>query len=121
MKDCLFCKIMNGDIPSKKVYEDDLVFVIMDINPSVNGHMLVIPKKHYTDFTLLDNDILNHINEVCKNLTNIIFNKLGANGVRLIVNYGAYQEVKHYHLHLIPSYETFEDIKDIDEVYNKLI
>lgn len=121
MKECIFCKIINGDIPSKKVYEDELVYVIMDINPTVNGHMLVLPKKHYTDFTELDSDILIHINEVSKNLTKTIYDKLGANGIRLVVNYGAYQEVKHYHLHLIPSYETFEELKGVEEIYNKLI
>ena len=60
-------------------------------------------------------------NEVSKNLTKTIYDKLGASGIRLVVNYGAYQEVKHYHLHLIPSYETFEELKGVEEIYNKLI
>ena len=47
MNDCLFCKIMNGEIPSKKIYEDDKVYAFLDINPNSNGHVLLIPKKHY--------------------------------------------------------------------------
>ena len=52
MNDCLFCKIMNGEIPSKKIYEDDKVYAFLDINPNSNGHVLLIPKKHYV--TVLD-------------------------------------------------------------------
>lgn len=120
MKECLFCKIMNGDIPSKKIYEDDLVMVIMDINPTINGHMLVIPKKHYTDFTELDSNILNHINNVSKEMTKLVYDKLNANGVRLVVNYGAYQEVKHYHLHIIPSYSDNQEIISVDKIFDLL-
>lgn len=120
MKECLFCKIKEGIIPSNKVYEDDLVFVIMDINPTENGHLLVIPKQHFTDFKELDNDTLLHINKISKIMSEKIYSKLNANGVRLIVNYGAYQEVKHYHLHIIPSYETKQEIIDINEIYNIL-
>lgn len=120
VKDCLFCKISNGDIPSKNIYEDDKVFVIMDINPVKNGHLLVIPKSHYTDFTELDSDILLHINSVANDMTKLIYERLNANGVKLVVNYGVYQEVKHYHLHIIPSYEIKQDIVDIDEIYKKI-
>ena len=48
--DCLFCKIIEGSIPSRTLYEDDIVKVIMDVNPNANGHVLVLPKKHITDF-----------------------------------------------------------------------
>lgn len=120
MKECIFCKILNGEIPSKKVYEDELVFVIMDIEPSANGHMLVIPKKHYVDFTELDNEILLHINKVAKEMTKLIHDKLNADGVRLVNNYGLYQVVKHYHLHIIPAYKQKQDIVSIDEIYDKL-
>lgn len=121
MKECIFCKILNSEIPSKKVYEDDLVFVIMDIQPSANGHMLVIPKKHYVDFTELDNEILLHINKVAKEMTKLIYDKLNADGVRLVNNIGLYQVVKHYHLHIIPAYKDKQEIISIDEVYNRLI
>ena len=121
MKDCIFCKIINGEIPSKKLYEDDLLIVTMDINPDVNGHMLIIPKKHYTDFTELDNDILIHINEIANKMKDLIYSKLNADGLRIVNNYGIYQIVKHYHLHLLPAYEKKQDLISIDDIYNKLM
>ena len=117
--DCIFCKIINGEIPSKKVYEDDLLIVIMDANPDSDGHMLVIPKKHYTDFTELDDDILLHINKVANKMKDLIYKKLNAIGIKLVNNYGVVQVVKHYHLHIIPVYkETLNN--SIDDVYDKL-
>ena len=120
MKDCLFCKILKGDIPSKKVYEDNFVSVIMDVNPCSNGHMLIIPNKHFTDFTEIDNETLIHINDISKKMKNLIYDKLNANGIKIVVNYGSNQEIKHYHMHLIPSYEKKQSI-NIDDTYNKLL
>lgn len=121
MKECIFCKIINGDIPTRKVYEDELVIVIMDTDPSQNGHMLVIPKKHYVDFTELDDEILMYINSITKKMTKLVYEKLNADGVRLVNNYGLYQVVKHYHLHIIPAYKSAQELVSIDEVYNKLM
>ena len=59
--DCIFCKIINGDIPSYKIYEDDIVIAFLDINPISLGHTLVIPKKHYINLDDIDNNTLNHI------------------------------------------------------------
>ena len=120
MKDCLFCKILNGDIPSKKVYEDNIVSVIMDVNPNSNGHMLIIPKKHFTDFTELDNETLCHINETAKKMKDLIYDRLNATGIKIVVNYGICQEIKHYHMHLIPAYNKKQSLIDIEETYNKL-
>lgn len=120
MKDCIFCKIIDGEIPSMKVFEDDKVVVIMDINPAADGHVLVIPKKHYTDFTELDINIIEHIKKISENMINLIYEKLGANGVRLVVNYGNLQEVKHFHLHLIPSYTNNETIDNVIDIFNRL-
>ena len=120
MKDCIFCKILNGEIPTRKVFEDDKIIVIMDVNPSSNGHMLVIPKKHYIDFTELDDEILLHINKVAKDMTNLIYDRLNADGVRLVNNYGIYQVVKHYHLHIIPTYKEKQELVNIDTIYDKL-
>jgi len=121
MNECIFCKILEGTIPSKKVYEDDKVIVIMDVDPTQNGHMLVIPKKHYVDFTELDDEILCHINKITKKMTNLIYDKLSADGVKLVNNYGLHQVVKHYHLHIIPAYKEKQSLINIDDVYNKLI
>ena len=120
MKDCIFCKIINKEIDSKTIYEDDEVIVILDVNPDSNGHMLVIPKKHYVDFTEIDNDMLIKINVVANNMKNLIYDKLGADGIKLVNNYGIEQVVKHYHLHIIPIYKE-DEILTIEEVYERLI
>ncbi len=120
MKDCIFCKIINGEIPGRIVYQDDDVLVNMDIDPSSNGHMLIIPKKHYEDYTKLDNDMLLKINDTAKKMTKLVYERLNAQGVRLVNNYGLYQVVKHYHLHLIPAYKDKQKLVSIDEIYDKL-
>ena len=74
--DCIFCKIINGEVPCNKIYEDDKVIVFMDANPNVDGHSLVVPKKHYTDFTELDDEIILHMNKVKKEMTKLLMEKL---------------------------------------------
>jgi histidine triad (HIT) family protein len=117
MENCIFCKIINGEIPSKRIYEDDKVIVMMDINPVVDGHVLVIPKEHKTDFTELDSELLNHIYGVAKKLTPELLEKLNCNSMTFTVNYGDAQVVKHFHLHLLPNYGKSEASKTVDEVY----
>ncbi|MCI9063680.1 MAG: histidine triad nucleotide-binding protein [Clostridia bacterium] len=102
--DCLFCKIINGDIPSEKVYEDDIVLGFKDINPAAPIHILVIPKKHIdslADLKQEDSDIVWHIHEVI----NKIAEEQGFkdNGFRVIVNCGkdSGQEVMHLHYHVL--------------------
>lgn len=119
MEDCLFCKIANKDIPSKIVYEDDVVLSYLDINPMSPGHLLIIPKKHYTCLDDIDMDTLSHIMEVSKKLKKLIDERLKPDGLKLVQNNGDLQEVKHYHLHLIPHYKK-ENKLSIDEVYEKL-
>ncbi|MBE6138335.1 MAG: HIT domain-containing protein [Firmicutes bacterium] len=127
--DCIFCKIINGDIPALKVYEDDLVLAFLDINPDTNGHTLIIPKKHFTDLDDIDLNTLTAINEVSKKLKKLLEEKLGCDGISLLQNNGLVQEVKHYHLHLKPCYKdknSIETIKhhelisDPKEIYKKL-
>ena len=126
MEDCIFCKIIKGDIPSKTVYEDDIVKVFLDVNPNTEGHMLVVPKKHITDFTEMDDETLTHIHHVIKDMKKLIYDRLGAIGLKIINNYGCEQLVKHYHIHLIPVYKegTFEypyiSTDNIDEILDKL-
>ena len=115
--DCIFCKIANKEIPSKVVYEDDIVISIMDINPHAKGHLLIIPKKHYEDYTKA-NDIINHMFEVASKLGDHIMDKLKQKGYCLAINYGDAQEVKHLHLHLIPS--NHDKDYDLDDVYKKI-
>ena len=120
MNNCIFCKIINKEIASNIVYEDEFIIVFMDLNPDSNGHMLIVPKKHITDFTEMDNETLSHINEVAKKMHKLVMEKLKPEGIKLTVNYGFIQVVKHYHLHLIPIYKNKQPLKDIKEIYNIL-
>ena len=126
--DCLFCKIISGEIPSNTIYDGDLVKAFLDISPKSNGHLLVVPKKHYTNIEDIDLETLKHINIVAKNLYVVLKEKLNCEGLTLVQNNGLGQEVKHYQLHLIPRY-TNDDIKlisnekmidDIEETMKKL-
>lgn len=116
--DCLFCKIIKGEIPSYKIYEDDIVIAFLDIHPKSNGHTLIIPKKHLKDFTELDNETLLHINKIAKNIVTMLENKLASTGFCINTNYLDTQEIKHYHLHIVPS--SKEKLKDVEEIYNSL-
>lgn len=102
------------------LYEDDDIRVIMDINPVSNGHMLIIPKKHYTTFLDLDNDILIKINKVAILMNNYLDKSLKPDGISLVNNYGINQMVKHYHLHIIPVYKEDLGIKEVEHIYNKI-
>lgn len=106
--DCLFCKIISGDIPSNTIYEDEIVKVFLDINPTSNGHCLIVPKKHYTNIEDIDLETLKYINEVAKKIYKKLKEKLNCEGLTLVQNNGLGQEVKHYHLHLVPRYTNDE-------------
>ena len=118
--DCLFCKIVNGDIPSYKIYEDDLVLAFLDVNPDSNGHILIIPKDHYLDIDTIDENIALHIFNTAKKLKKLLYEKLNCDGITLVQNNGDIQEVKHFHLHLKPYYKDKNEIKDVEEIYNLL-
>ena len=101
----IFCKIIDGEIPSNVPFENEMVKCIMDVNPKTPGHMLIIPKEHIEDVLEMDERTLRVIHEVCQNMIKVMMNAYeGINGVTMAVNYGEPQVVKHYHLHLIPSY-----------------
>lgn len=118
--DCIFCKIVNGEIPSYTLYEDDLVKVFLDANPDVNGHTLIVPKKHYQDLFDIDNDTLIHIMEVARKIDKLLKDKLHTDGLTLVQNNGLKQEVKHFHLHLKPQYKKEGKKLSPEEVYNIL-
>lgn len=117
---CVFCKINNGEIPSQILYEDDVVKVIMDANPTSNGHILIIPVKHYNDFLNIDDNTLIHIHKIAKLMKKYLFESLNPDGLALINNYGINQLIKHYHLHLIPVYKEKQPIKNINDIYQKI-
>lgn len=105
MDNCLFCKIIKGEIPSKTIYEDEIVKVFLDINPSTNGDSLLIPKKHIVTIDEVDDELMCHILKVIKKLKPILEEKLNAKGLTIAQNNGHGQEVKHFHIHLTPRYE----------------
>ncbi len=103
--DCIFCKIVKGEIPSEILYQDDIVLAFMDINPLCDGHVLIIPKKHYEDIYEVDNDTLAHMYDVARMLNKKIMAKLNEPGSTFSINYGDKQEVKHLHLHILPNFK----------------
>ena len=118
----IFCKIINGEIIGKKVFEDDTVMVIMDVNPVSNGHCLIIPKVHYQDLYDMDIKTLNHILSIARDVSKILMEKLSCDGVTLVQNNGSVQEVKHFHLHLIPKYEGKDKVDlSVDDVFHKIV
>ncbi|MBQ4263639.1 MAG: HIT family protein [Bacilli bacterium] len=119
--DCIFCKIIKGDIPSYTVYENEHVKCYLDINPNNVGHTLVIPKKHITDAIEMDSETIVHINNALKEVVSILDKTFKPDGYKFAVNYGICQEVKHYHLHIVPKYKNEPLISDIKEVYEKII
>lgn len=120
MNDCLFCKIIKGDIPCFQVYEDEVVVAFLDINPESNGHTLIIPKKHYKDLLDIDSNTLSHIVEVAKNLMKLLEEKLGCSGFTLIQNNGEVQEINHFHLHIKPYYHKKEELEKPENILKKL-
>ena len=129
MKDCIFCKIIDGEIPSKTIYEDEIIKVIMNINPSTNGHLLVIPKVHMENINDTDEKVILHSLKVVKEtLYPKLKEKLHCEGLTLAQNNELGQEIKHYHIHLIPRYpEDNADfnydkskLTDLEEIFNQL-
>lgn len=117
---CIFCKIINGDIPSYKIYEDDIVLAFLDINPDSNGHTLIIPKKHYTDIMDIDNETITHIFNVARKIKTKLEGKLHCDGITFVQNNGEVQEVKHYHLHIKPFYKNKMAVSPVEEIYSLL-
>lgn len=105
--DCLFCKIINGEIPCHKVYEDADVFAFLDINPTSSGHTLVVPKKHCSGLLDVDNEILSKIMAAAQKIAVAIQKALGSGAFNLIQNNGAAagQIIEHLHFHIIPRSE----------------
>ena len=118
--DCIFCKIINGDIPSYTIYEDEYVKCFLDIDPIENGHTLIVPKKHFVDNTDIDNEYYLSIHEASKKVIKLLTEKMDIQGYKLTQNNGSLQDVKHYHLHIIPSYKDKTSKKNVEDVFNLL-
>ena len=126
--DCIFCKIMEGSIPSYTIYEDDIVKVFLDINPSTNGDTLIVPKKHYENMLDIEDEVVMHIHKVSKEIFKLLKERLNIDGLTLAQNNFHGQDIKHYHLHLTPRYKNDnlmhsfnkEILCDIEKIYEQI-
>jgi len=105
--DCVFCKIVKGEIGCAKVFEDNDVLAFLDVNPVSKGHCLVIPKIHFENIFNVEESILQKVIVAAKNISEKIKVSLQADGINLIQANGkvAGQEIMHFHLHIIPRHE----------------
>jgi histidine triad (HIT) family protein len=106
--DCLFCKIVAGEIPATRVHEDERTIAFMDINPATRGHLLVVPREHYRDLMEIDPEDLAAVAKAAQKVAKTMGERLGSDGVNLLNSCGraAWQTVFHFHLHVIPRYAT---------------
>ena len=106
-KDCIFCLLANGDIPTAKVYEDDELAVILDAGPATHGHALILPKDHYKNVTEIPETLAGKMLALAARIGQAQMDKLGAAGFNVLVNTNeaAGQTVFHMHMHVIPRYE----------------
>jgi histidine triad (HIT) family protein len=105
--DCLFCKIIAGEIPSTVVASDERTVTFMDINPATRGHALVVPRNHSTDLLEIEPDDLAAVARAAQVQARAVEERLGADGVNLLNSCGAaaWQTVFHFHMHVIPRYD----------------
>ncbi len=132
MSDCIFCKIIDGEIPSAKVYEDEYVYAFLDISQVTKGHTLVIPKKHSANIFETDAEIASEVFARIPKIANAIKDTYNPQGMNLLQNNGefAYQSVFHLHIHLIPRYdekdgfgltwETHNDEYDLGQIASEI-
>lgn len=106
--DCIFCKIIRGDIPSNKVFEDDQILAFLDIQPISRGHTLVIPKKHSDNILQTDEETLATTVKSAQKIAAAVMKATGADGFNLTVSSGAIagQTVFHLHFHIIPRFSN---------------
>lgn len=105
-EDCIFCRIANGDIPSKTLYEDKDFRVILDLGPATRGHALILPKEHAANLYELPEETASAVLVLAKRMAVDMVEKLHCDGMNLVQNNGeaAGQTVPHFHLHMIPRY-----------------
>ena len=120
---CIFCKIVAGQVPCTKLYEDEDVLAFLDINPVTYGHTLVISKEHYSTFLSTPKAIMNKVMNVAQRIGQVQIEQLGAKGVNILINSyeAAGQVVPHFHVHVIPRYTAkdgfrleFKELKDVN-------
>ena len=107
MDDCIFCKIIKGDIPCIKVYEDENIISFLDIAPANKGHCLVMPKEHHETLVDAPEDIINYSMKVAKKIARAMSSSLANEGFNVLINNNkvAGQLVPHLHIHIIPRFK----------------
>lgn len=130
---CIFCDIINNQINSYKIYEDDVVVAILDIAQVTTGHCLVIPKEHFSNIFELPDDVSSHIFKVVTHISKMLKEKLNFTDLNLLNNNGplAEQTVNHFHIHIIPQYlnenvsffhlSKEPDFTKLENLYNKIV
>ena len=110
-ENCIFCKIIGGEIPSRTIYEDDHFKVILDAGPAARGHALILPKEHYADIYEIPEELAGEAMKLAKKLATHMTAVLNCDGFNLVQNNGvvAGQTVFHFHMHLIPRYKDADN------------
>ena len=113
MDNCIFCKIVKGEIPCYKVYEDNEILAFLDISQTTKGHTLVITKEHFQNFLFVPKDLLGKAFSVAQKISQAQVASLGAKGVNILVNTNevAGQTVMHFHIHVIPRFDSKDNLK----------
>lgn len=129
-EECLFCKIIAGEIPSKAVYEDEDFKAILDVNPAARGHVIIIPKKHASNIYELEDEDAAKVFPIAKKIASALQKTYGCDGVNVLQNNGeaAGQTVFHLHVHVVPRYYGDDvqimwepgDTPDLDKVANEI-
>ena len=110
---CIFCQLISGKIPSKKIFEDDTCIVILDINPATKGHLLLIPKEHYAIMPQIPEKEIKHLFTIAKKMSQLLLKALKVSGTSVFIANGlvAGQKAQHFMIHIIPR-------KDGDGIFN---
>lgn len=136
-QNCIFCKIVNKEIPAKIVFEDDICLAILDINPATTGHLLLMPKEHYMIMPMVPDEVLGHLSVISKSLADLLKETFGCDDTTVFIANGAAagQQSQHFMMHVIPRYKddglnfnlegsslTEKELSDLSEkLKNKLV
>lgn len=106
-EECIFCSVVSGKVPAKKIYEDDKVIALLDIYPASKGHSLVIPKKHYTVTAQMNDEEIAHVFKIANKVAALLFDELKCTGTNIMVYNGASagQRIQHVAVYVIPRYD----------------
>lgn len=131
-QECIFCKIIKGEIPSRMIHESEVAIAFLDIHPATRGHTLVVPREHFKDMEKAPRTVINQLLATISNVVSIIKEKLPCKALNVLINQGkpAGQVIDHFHVHVIPRHEndglsfprstTSISEKELDEIHVKL-